>query len=185
MKDFSKPWFKIDDRDSERTLDQQMQGLGYLKDFCRGKTILDVGCAEGLISMELVQHHGAKLANGVELVDDRVHAANKRCRDLGIAAQYYIGEAENFVPKDQYDIVLMLAILHKLKNPTAACAAYADHCRELMVIRLPASMGPVIIDPRSNNNPHDIHRVLTNRGFRLLDVTNGAYDEWCGYYGKT
>lgn len=185
MKDFNKPWFKIDDRDAERTFEQQTLGLGPLLESVKGKSILDIGCAEGLISMWLVKEGGARLVHGVEVVVERVQIANALARQHGMPAQYYTNEAENFIaPETTYDVVLLLAILHKLRNPTQVAAQYAEMCSDLAVVRLPPLHAPMIIDPRSNNNPHDINAVFTRRGFVLECVTEGAYGEWCGYYRR-
>ena len=45
----STPWFGGD-----RTFEQQMTGLDWLAEACRGKSVLDFGCAEGLISIHLL-----------------------------------------------------------------------------------------------------------------------------------
>lgn len=184
LKDFDKPWFKLDDRDSERTLEQQCLGLGHMFADCNGKSVLDVGCAEGLIALHATAC-GARFAHGVELVQSRVQAANDLAFDRRAPAVFYAQAAENFIPPEpQYDIVLMLAILHKMKNPTAVCAMYADMCTDLCVIRLPPETAPIIIDPRSDNNPHNIGAVMAKHGFKLERVTQGSFNEWCGYYRK-
>ena len=46
-------WFSTKGRLGDRTLKQQLMGLDPLFAECKGKTVLDVGCAEGLISIEL------------------------------------------------------------------------------------------------------------------------------------
>jgi hypothetical protein len=36
-----------------------------------------------------------------------------------------------------FDVVLLLAVLHKLRDPSAACARFARQARDLCVVRLP------------------------------------------------
>ena len=60
-------WFVINHdkaghRDGDRSLEQQMRGLEKLVREVHGKTVLDIGCAEGLISMALVRAGDAKAA---------------------------------------------------------------------------------------------------------------------------
>lgn len=173
-----KGWFSTPGRPGDRTLQDQLKGLDRLLDNCHGKSILDIGCAEGLISLELAKL-GATV-HGVEIVADHVKTAKSMQADLPVC--FEVGDANTWAPKRQYDIVIMLALLHKLKNPTAAAARFVDAAREMVVLRMPPKYAPVIIDPRSNNNPHDIGVVLAKRDFGLVQVARGHFDEWVGYY---
>ncbi len=100
-----------------------------------------------------------------------------------LPACFEVGDANTWTPKRQYDIVVMLALLHKLKNPTEAAARFADAAREMVVLRLPPKHAPTIIDPRSNMNPHHIGDVMTKRGFKLIESHYGGhFGEWVGVY---
>ena len=46
-------WFTTAKRPGDRTLEQQLVGLDKVLAEVAGKTVLDAGCAEGLISMEI------------------------------------------------------------------------------------------------------------------------------------
>lgn len=176
-----KGWFVTPGRGGDRTLEQQMRGLEPLFSEVQGKTVLDVGCAEGLLSMEC-HRAGAAHVHGVEIVPGHVEVAN-RMNDSGHCS-FEVADANDFVPRGQYDIVLLLAILHKLKNPTAAAARFADAARELVVLRMPPAHAPTIIDERSGNEPHHIGEVLQRRGFAFENVIHGTYGEWIGYYRR-
>lgn len=173
-------WFTTQGRPGDRTLESQKIGLGRLYAAVRGKTLLDVGCAEGLLTMDLVSAGGAVAAHGVEIVKGHVEVAHKLQDTLPICFEQ--GDANAWIPQRQYDVVTLLAILHKLTNPSAACARFAAVARELVVIRLPPLHAPTIIDERSGNNPHHIGTVMAAHGWRLDEVVKGPFDEWCGYY---
>lgn len=178
-----KGWFTTAGRPGDRTLESQKIGLERLYGAVRGKTLLDVGCAEGLLTMDLVSAGGAVAAHGVEIVKGHIEVAHKLQGTLPICFEQ--GDANTWTPKRQYDVVTLLAVLHKLKNPTAACARFAAVARELVVIRLPPLHAPTIIDERSGNNPHHIADVMAAHGWRLDEVAKGPFDEWCGYYVRT
>ncbi len=178
-----KSWFIMDDgREGDRTLKQQLKGLGELQERVAGKSVLDIGCAEGLISMQLVDR-GAVLAHGVEHRPDFVADAN-RLRGYR-PCTFECADANIWEPVDKYDIVIMLAVLHKLKNPAEACMKFAAAARELVVLRLPPKGAPVIIDERSYGQPFDMGKVMEAAGFRLgTHGEIGPKNEWMGYYER-
>lgn len=177
-----RPWFKYDGRNGDRTLDQQMQGLKLLTQMVKGKTVLDVGCAEGLIDFELIGA-GATAIHGVEIRPQAVVDANNMRGDR--ACTFEVGDADTWAPKRSYDIVLMLALLHKLKDPSAACARFAEAAREAVVLRLPPHAdNPAVLDARSGHKLHKIYDVLRRAGFKQRHATTGYLGEWVGYYER-
>jgi predicted RNA methylase len=165
-------------RPGDRSLTQQLEALDRLVASVRGKTVLDIGSAEGLISMHLIDK-GAIAAHGVEIVPGHVEVANKLRKAR--ACMFEVGDANTWAPQRQYDVVLMLAILHKLQDPSAACRRFARAARDLVVIRLPP-YGSAIIDIRSGNVPHNIEAVMREEGWRLDEETRGPLNEWVGYF---
>lgn len=177
-----KGWFLGVGRDGDRTLVQQMMGLEPLLEEVVGKSVIDVGCAEGLISIELAKI-GAKSCLGFEVVPGHVVIA----RDLaaGLPCKFVVADLNtaNLQGLPHVDIVLMLAVLHKLKDPSRVCAAFASRAESLCVVRLPPS-GPTITDHRSEFVPHDIVAVMATCGFGLTDVVEGPFAEWTGYFRR-
>jgi protein-L-isoaspartate O-methyltransferase len=180
------PWFAVGNRLGDRTLAQQMQGLDRLFAEVEGKTVLDVGCAEGLISIEMVKS-GASWVDGVEIRKDAVQNARMLGRSMSLHGDVTFdwGDANEYRPAGDYDIVIMLAVLHKLKNPTAACARLVACAKSLVVIRLPPEHAPTIIDGRSGGEPHHIGVTMERSGFVLEHAAcDGPFGEWVGYYRR-
>lgn len=178
----SKGWFLGIGRDGDRTLDQQMIGLDRLISEVSGKTVLDAGCAEGLISIALVRA-GATSTVGLEVVAGHIEFAREL--SVGLPCEWHVANLNEFdcAGLPATDVVLMLAVLHKLKDPSRVCAALASRATDLCIIRLPPS-GPVIIDARSNNKPHDIRAVMDAAGFDLEHVEASVLAEWLGYFRR-
>jgi len=175
-------WFHTNGRPGDRTLKQQMTGLDQLFAECKGKTVLDVGCAEGLISIELAKA-GATAVHGIEVVAQHVDVGNKLRGDLPVT--FEVQDANTWTPKRDYDIVIALALLQKLKDPSAACARLAACCLDLMVLRLPPDTAPTIIDDRSGRVPHHVHRVMELSGFDLISHGKiGPFGEWVGTWRR-
>lgn len=172
-------WFKIKGvQDGDRTITEQLQGLGTVT--FTGKTVIDVGCAEGIIS-KFAAEHGATRVHGLEIIGDHVEVARKLCRRLPCTFEKF--DANNPWQRAKYDIVLLLSVLHKFRDPSAVCRNFAEIAYDTVVIRLPPS-GPVIIDQRSNKVPHDIGAVMKDCGFILDRVDIGPRTEWVGIYRR-
>lgn len=136
-------WFKVGDAPGLRVLKEQISGLEVLAEVAPRATILDLGCAEGLIGKYYVDTFGADLVHGIESVAARVEQAKVLCEgyaELGFfSADLNDRDALDRGGEllDSYDIVLALAILHKLKNPEAALLWCAGKCARVLAVRMP------------------------------------------------
>lgn len=174
----NKGWFKTDQQDGDRTIEQQLVGLDLLFSMVAGKTVLDVGCAEGLIGTELM-HCGAASVHGVDVIVPHISYA----RTMALPGMSYeVANADRYSPTKKYDVVLLLAILHKLKGPAAA-AERLSKVAPAAVVRLPPT-GPVVVDSRSDNEPQDILAAMKRAGMELVLETRGTFDEWIGYFAR-
>ena len=177
-------WFSLPGAPGDRTFEQQMMGLGWLAEACRGKSVLDLGCADGLIDLHLLKH-GAERVHGIELVGERVQRARKLTKGY---RTYFAADDLNdptAVPGGMFDVTLALAILHKLQDPSAVARRMAYATRELIVLRLPPATGSTIVDRRSGEVPHDIDAVLRKEGFVQERANNdGPFGEWIGVYRR-
>lgn len=177
-----KGWFHTEGRPGDRSFDQQLLGLGQLFVECSGKTVLDVGCAEGLISIELARR-GALAVHGVEIVHEHVKVGRTLVGDLPVTLEN--ADANVWQPRRQYDIVIALALLHKLRDPSAAARRLVRACKDLLVLRMPPKNGMVIRDVRSGYRPHNIHETLLIEGFVRLSIdNNGPFGELVAYYRR-
>jgi SAM-dependent methyltransferase len=177
-----KGWFATNGRPGDRTLESQLLGLDKLFDECQGETVLDVGCAEGLLSIELARN-GAVAVHGVEVRFDHVGTGRKLVGDLPVTIE--CADANVWQPRRKYGIVLALAVLHKLRRPDHAAARLADACKDLMVLRMPPATGMTIVDSRSGGRPYDIDAVLKTAGFEPELITNdGPFGELVAYYRR-
>ena len=177
-------WFVLPERPGDRTLEQQMRGLPPLLAEVKGKSVLDVGCAEGLISLELAAA-GARSVTGVEIVPGHVHIGNRLAEERQLSnCQFLHADANIYTPSQRYDVVLLLALLHKLREPAECARVFADACDDLCVIRLSPDGTEVINDARSLNVPQDIGAVMRGAGFAVERSELGPCDEVTWYYRR-
>jgi hypothetical protein len=180
-------WFKIPELHKGKVdLGRQTSGLDIVRNACSGATVLDLGCAEGLVSLEMAKA-GARLIHGVEIIDDRLRVAEtlfkKECPqverqfiawDLTRFDELFLDVTPDTTPPKaslltRYDIVLCLAIAQKLFNPGRFLRLAATICSDVLAVRLPY---PIIDDVRSFNIPVDVTRMLSKE-FELIQETEG------------
>ncbi len=180
-----KGWFSTPGRPGDRTLEEQKKGLDWLFRNCADKSILDVGCAEGLLAIELARR-GAGAVVGIELVEEHVEVARRMAAGPWYERlSFNEADANTWRPGGRYDIVLMLAVLHKLKNPTEVALRMARAAREHVIVRLPPGPAPFVLDERSKNEPHNISDAMIKAGFFLEDFSyDGHFGEWVGRYKR-
>lgn len=158
-------WFKIGSNPGYRFVKEQLTGLDKLQTWCQRASILDLGCAEGLIGKYYVDSVGADLLHGIESVPERVAEAQRQCAQYEVDGQKYVeffcadlndAAALAELPlRPRYDVVLALAILHKLKDPVGMLRWAAARCDQTLVVRMPGSedsfsdkrSGGVVVEP--------------------------------------
>ena len=180
-------WFKIPGvQGGKIELARQIRGLAPILEACRGATVLDLGCAEGMVSLETAKA-GARLVHGVELIGSRVRVADALMRERFPKVDSHFFEW-NLAHLDglyldisadsphgghfllgRYDIVLCLAIAQKLPNPGRFLRLASTLCAGLMAVRLPF---PILDDARSSHVRVDVKRMLAPE-FELVQETEG------------
>jgi 2-polyprenyl-3-methyl-5-hydroxy-6-metoxy-1,4-benzoquinol methylase len=160
-------------------IEQQMVGLDPLWCEVKGRTVLDVGCAEGLIALEC-KKAGARLILGI----DNRESAVKEARgvldcDTTYTCDVVVADVIEWEPRASFDVVLMLGVLHKLPNPEQVFARFLGKCNDLAVVRLPS--WPILRDERSGNVRINMDLVAAWSSFELEQVTDGPHGQRVGY----
>jgi hypothetical protein len=155
----------------------RLSGLEALADASAGKTVLDLGAAEGFIARRFLsggQDGGAALLHGFEFVPERVTAARRICARYGNAMfwqadlshwdAFRSAHAEHLLAR--YEIVLYLGLHHHLpalcRGATLAGAA-AMSC-DVLALRMPDDCYA----------EEQVAEQLSGEGFRLSDDHRSA-----------
>lgn len=176
-------WFHIPGvQEGDRTLEQQMTGLASMLDYVKGKTVLDLGCAEGLISLEAYKA-GASKVHAVDVNVDFIPVAQQQGGGVAfVQHNLRAGLPPGF--DAQYDVVLALAIIHKMYDPEAFTRQVAGYSRDRVVIRLPRKSLGFVRGKHAQHMTCDIPAVMRQEGFDLLDTVPGPNDEQVQYWGR-
>lgn len=182
-----KGWFAIPGvQEGERTLEEQLLGLGPLLDEVEGMTVLDIGCAEGLITRALIER-GARKVMAFDCNPDNIDAAAR----LGLdphRARFAVHNANVIGPDEEAclhsDIVLGLAIFHKLRDPERMLKEWSRFAGELLVLRLPGgSKGE--FSAKHSKARCGVDEVLPPLGFILERTEQGPRDELVQYWRRS
>ena len=111
-------WFIIPGvQTGERTFEDQAKAIEPAFAQAEGKTVLDLGCAEGLLSHEFARR-GAKEVVGIDCNDSILAVARSLGADLPACSfiRTDLNKTVSRPPQHRFDIVLALAVVHKLHN---------------------------------------------------------------------
>lgn len=134
-------WFRVVGQQGDRTPQEQLLGVEPALAVCKGKRVLDLGCAEGAIALEFA-NAGASVV-GIELLADHIAVAQQICRGYPVKLiQSELAEwIRNHPDPEKFDIVLALSIAHKLHDPGSLLRFAAQSAREMVVFRGPGKVG--------------------------------------------
>lgn len=193
--DTSKGWFSVPGirEPADRTLAEQMIGLDEALDRARGKSVLDLGCAEGLISLEFAKA-GATSVVGIERHEFHLAVARQVLARSGLKNVTFVERMlEDVIKADEdgqivwhADVVLALAIIHKLKDIASGLEFVARAAGELIVFRWPHWYVPdrEMLRPKGSLRETNIPSILKPRGFRKERRTVGPRGELVEYWAK-
>lgn len=173
-------WFKSRQIKGWRSLEEQLKGLKWVLERAPGRTILDIGSAEGVISGELIKR-GAVSADCVELSESRCVLGRKLYPKIRfIARDVQMLDVEHDDLADSYDMVLLLSILQKIPYPEDLLEYAQKVARHYIAIRLPK---PIMSDHRQKYRKIDVVKILKENGW-VHKTKQGPRDEWVGLFRR-
>lgn len=185
--DESPHWFVIPgEQNGRRSVDEQMLGLHPALEEARGRTVFDMGCAEGAIALEFARAGADVYA--VDYKQDMIDTA-KRVAVGQRRLAFEVVDLRNVIRKARlagkwrtFDIVLALAVLHKLDDPKAATEFVAESCKGLAVIRLPIHAPDGVIKAKHGSNSANVNTIMRAHDFRLEQTVEGPRQELVQYW---
>ena len=93
--------------------------FGELSKFARlHSKLLDVGCNDGVYTIPYCELGG--VAHGIDISQPLVEKAREKARATRVAATFEVADVEEYLPKPEYDVVLMSEVLEHLRTPGLA-----------------------------------------------------------------
>lgn len=183
-----KGWFAIPGVQlGDRTAEEQQLGLERAFQRMPGKSVLDLGCAEGVIAQACLRH-GARRVIGMDNNAEFIRTARELL--AGDSRAELIEADLNAGPDDEdraihrADVVLALAIFHKLKDPAVLVPEWADLARELLVVRLPIGSTGAFPSKYRPEKACNLLQILPRHGFTLGGAEKGPRGEWVQYWDR-
>lgn len=172
-----------------RSIEEQLCGLAPALAEAKDSTVYDFGCAEGLIALKFLEA-GARLVDGFDNNARYLQKARALRKALPAAERermqfHYrdLDQLQSPAPLAGRDIVLALAILHKLRDPEARAREMAELAGTLLVVRLPLGSDGRI---RHKHGPAgcDLRDVLPSCGLTLETTIPGPRGELVQYWRR-
>jgi SAM-dependent methyltransferase len=178
-----KGWFAIPGvQKGDRTLAEQLKGLGPLLDEVDHKRVLDLGCAEGLILREVMMR-GAAEGCGVEFNPEIYEEAVRQLAPYA-ASVYCLDLNDPLALPIEPDVVLLLAILHKLRNPEQLIAAVIAQAPQLIVVRFPRGASGIIRCKFDLRIACNVDAEMHKGGYGIERTLPGPREELVRYYRR-
>lgn len=99
---------------------------------CSGKSILSLGCMYGYFLHEAMRR-GAAIAVGIEHDVVEIKIANEINDIFNDGVKIIHADLEKYKPEQNFDVILMLNVLHILKNPIKTVLHYFNNCKQLII----------------------------------------------------
>lgn len=103
----------------------RLDGVGDILWRCPGASVLDIGCNRGMVGYEMAQH-GAVMVDGVDNYEEGITVARHIFSDMRhVTSRFVVADLSKGVKAfdaameggaKHYDIVLALAVFHKLQR---------------------------------------------------------------------
>lgn len=182
-------WFAIPGRqEGRRTFEEQMLGLHPALAEVPGKTVVDFGCAEGLIAIEFAKagaarviacDYNAPMIETAKALADGVPNVEFKCVDIREIAADRAQRAAW-----RCDVLLALAVLHKMTYPQEALDFFADSVRDLFVVRLPRGSNGDHVKAKHGTKSCSVNFTMKRRGFVLEKTLTGPRQERVQYWRR-
>lgn len=162
----------------------RLRGLEPLLEQCEGRSVLDLGAAEGVVGYEFMKR-GARLVHGFELDPARVAFARDLFTRAGFSHAHFrpadlslwksFEDDNRDLLRSGYDVVLFLGLYHHLPEATRqdALDGALSRCRSLFAVRTPEKLA----------RGDDLSRFIRDRGFAFIGEEPASGAENMGWLG--
>lgn len=136
-----KGWFRVPGQEGDRSVQEQMRGLGPALLASKGKTVLDLGAAEGAIALEFAKAGAARVV-AIEREVQFCAVARKLCEGYNVEVinAHLDPWIEEHPEPEQFDVVLALSVAHKLYDPAKLLSFAARSAKEMVAFRGPGKV---------------------------------------------
>jgi len=123
--------------------DRSITSEKIFADSIKGKSVLDIGCSLGFFCQEAVRQ-GASRVIGVDADDERLRKAALIADCVGMARNIEFRQLDINTEDltEQYDIILLLNVLHHIRNPIAVLDKLIAHTKQRLILEVVSPSSP-------------------------------------------
>ena len=161
----------------------------------RGLTILDVGCGNGIYSIEAAKR-GANLVTGVDVAPNMIEIASRSAEVAGVGSRcrFLVGEFPDISPtlavNGPFDYVILAGVLDYIQNPAAFLASLKPLVKRALIASAPGAQ-PIRYFLRRTRyrllrrpsvyhyTREDVRRMFSEGGFRIKSTKHWTHSGGC------
>jgi len=108
-----------------------------------GRTVLDIGCGDGLYTLELARA-GAVQVTGIDPAPNAIALATEKAAAAGAHnVTFRVADVDALKGGPRFDIVVFRGVLHHLRDPASAVHIAGGLCRQMVILE-PNGLNPIL-----------------------------------------
>lgn len=146
-----------------------------LKDFCEGKTVLDIACGEGYGSAIIAKEWGAKEVIGVDISEEAINSAKSNFGgyDNLIFLQSSVYELTNIIKNKKFDIIVSLETIEHLELPEVFLEIINNHKKQNSLIVISCPNDNLYYPTEMERNPFHFKKYTENDFYEMAEKALG------------
>jgi len=172
-------------------MEQHLYRVGWISDFIKEGSILDLGCGNGMLSLSYAFNNTRRVV-GIDLNIKAIKFCNKFLTKYNIVkSKYKQGLIENFKTTEKFDNIFLCEILEHVEDPTTLLDVAEKHLKPkgIIFITTPEYYGPYGINNSGDIDGEHIHiykakklkKIIKKRGkiidFQIKQLIYCAYNK--------
>lgn len=142
-----------------------------------GKSVLDVGSFLGFFCHE-AKRRGAERVVGVEVDEERVRQARAIAAFAGLDIEFRHFDVEAGDSTEAFDVVLLLNVIHHMRDPLAVLGKVSRWARERVVLEVPGFLDPGMKGYLKRSFGWRRRHLRTLEPLPLVGVGRGGAIDW-------
>lgn len=146
-----------------------------LKDFCQGKTVLDIACGEGYGSAIIAKEWGAKEVIGVDISEEAINNAHSNFGgyDNLKFLQCSVYDLTNVLKNKKFDVVVSLETIEHLEFPEVFLSLISSYKKHNGIIVISCPNDNLYYPTDLERNPYHFKKYTENHFYNMAEKVLG------------
>lgn len=140
----------------------------------KGKTVLDVGCGDGVFTAQLYKKGRPKIIWGVDSSKEAIVVAKKLYDARNKKLQFFFGDIYHLSRKfDHFDLAIVRGVIHHVDEPAKAIQSVADIASQILILE-PNGYNPLLKIIEKISPYHRFHKEKSYAPIKIRNWLKAA-----------